>query len=148
METVAANYASVTGTLTNLGTIRKTQAISGAGPKAFGLTGVQVDVATAGSLTSLQVDRVDSNHPNATAGVRTGRYWILTPTGTGYAVNLTLPHNALSNPTACRYTGSDWDCARTAFTSTTVTRNGVSALSPWAVGHAGSKVYLPLTLRE
>jgi fibronectin-binding autotransporter adhesin len=148
IETVAANNVSVTGTLTNLGTIRKTQTLSGAGPKTFGLTGVQVDVTTVGSLTSLQVDRVDSSHPNATVGVSTGRYWILTPTGAGYTVNLTLPHNALSNPIACRYTGSDWDCARTAFTSATVTRNGVSALSPWAVGHARSKVYLPLTLRE
>ena len=138
VETVAANYASVTGALTNFGTIRKTQAISGAGPRTFGLTGVQVDVRP-GSLTSLQVDRIDSNQPNATVGIRTGRYWTLTPTGTGYTVRLTLPHDALSDPTACRYTGSGWDCARTAFTPATVTRNACppSPPGPWGMHGRG-----------
>ena len=134
VETVAADNVSVSGALTNLGTIRKTQAISGTGAKSFGLTAVQVNVATQGTLTSLQVDRVDSNHPNATIGVRTGRYWTLTPTGAGYSVNLTLLHNGLSDPTACRYTGVYWDCARTSFTATAVVRNAVTVLSPWAVG--------------
>jgi hypothetical protein len=79
---------------------------------------------------------VDANHPNATVGVRTGRYWDLTPNAGagGYTVTLTLPHNGLAIPTICRYTGADWDFAHTSFTPTTVTRSGITTLSSWAVG--------------
>ena len=114
VETFAADNVTVGGTLTNNGVIRKTQDIGGAGLASFGLTGVQMDVAASGTLTSLQVERVDSNHPNATAGIRTGRYWTLTPNSGagGYTVDLTLPHDGLADPTACRYVGPHWDCAR------------------------------------
>ncbi|MCX6028509.1 MAG: hypothetical protein NT169_04290, partial [Chloroflexi bacterium] len=136
VETVAADNATVTGTLSNTGAIRKTRAIAAPGLATFGLTGVQMNVSAQGTLTSLQVDRVDANHPNATVGVRTDRYWDLTPNGGagGYTVTLTLPHNGLAGPTACRYAGADWDCVRTSFTPTTVTRSGITTLSPWAVG--------------
>lgn len=133
IETEAANYAAA-NSLTNRGVIRKTQAIAGAGALAFGLTGVQMNVTTRGTLASLTVDRADTNHPNATVSVQTGRYWTLTPSGSGYTVDLLLPHNNLTDPTACRYTGSNWDCSRTSFEPTTVRRDGITALSAWAVG--------------
>jgi hypothetical protein len=50
-----------------------------------------------------------------------------------------LPHSIAipANTKVCEYTaggGAGWDCAVTSFTANTVTRNGVTALSPWAVG--------------
>ena len=134
--------ATTVGTLTNNGTIRKTQAVSGTGAKTFGLAGrfnganLTVNVATQGTLSSLQVDRIDSNHPNAAAPEQTNRYWIITPTGTGYSVNLTLPRDNANAPSACRYTGTGtvWDCDLSSSTANSVTRNNVTALSPWAVG--------------
>jgi hypothetical protein len=67
-------------------------------------------------------------------GYTAARYWSITPTGSGYTVDLTLPHGDLSDPYVCRYLGgASWDGARTSFTSSTVTRAGVDALSDWAV---------------
>lgn len=132
------------GTLTNNGTIRKTQAVAGTGAKTFGLAGrfsgadLTIDVVTQGTLSSLQVDRIDSNHPNAAAPEQTGRYWIITPTGSGYSVNLTLPRDNAGAPSVCRYTGAGttWDCDTISSTANSVTRNNVTTLSaPWAVGN-------------
>ncbi|MBU1878699.1 MAG: SBBP repeat-containing protein, partial [Chloroflexi bacterium] len=133
IETVAANNVTVGGALTNNGVIRKSQPISSVGNKTFGLTGVQMNVTTVGSLSSVRVDRVDSNHPHATGPLQTGRYWTITPTGGGYAVNLTLPHNNLSSPYVCRYVDPNWDWGRDSSTSSTVTRNGITEFSDWAV---------------
>ncbi len=148
IETAATDYVTVGGTLTNNGVIRKTQAIAATGAKTFGLTGASTNVTTLGTLSNLQVDRRDTNHSNASGKTATGRYWTFTPTGSGYALNLTLPHNVADHSIAeaCRYTGSVWDCARTSSTSTTVTRNGVTQLSDWAVGYPVF-LYLPLVLR-
>ncbi len=147
VETVAADNVTVGGTLTNQGTIRKAQAVSGAGLKTFGLTGVQVNVGTQGTLAQIQVDRVDSNHANASTPLQTGRYWTITGTdagnaaATGFTVALTLPHNNLTAPKACRYPGglggSGWDCddgTNTTSTTSTVTRSAVTGFSDWAVG--------------
>lgn len=139
VEAVAADNATVSGTLSNQGVLRKMQAVSGTGPLAFGLTGVQMNVTTQGTLTNVQVDRVDSNHPSATTPLQTGRYWAMAVTGSGYTVNLTLPHDDLGDPMACRYPGGlggyGWDCGRTSFTSGQVTRDGVGdLLDAWAVG--------------
>ncbi|MEK7873823.1 MAG: choice-of-anchor Q domain-containing protein, partial [Chloroflexota bacterium] len=83
VETVSADNVTVSGTLTNNGIIHKSQALVGLGGKTFGLTGVSMNVATMGSLSNLQVDRVDSNYakvpvaPNT--GLQTGRNWTVTP---------------------------------------------------------------------
>jgi hypothetical protein len=139
VETVAADNATVSGTLINSGVIRKTQAISGTGSQTFGLTGVQMNVTAQGTLSSVQVDRRDSHHPNATTGLQTGRYWTLTPTGSDYTVNLTLPtaFTPDDQDKVCRYTGSGqvWDCAMSAYTGSSITRDGVTAFSDWAAGN-------------
>lgn len=140
IETAAADNAIVNGTLTNDGVIRKTQAIGGAGNKTFGLTGVAMNITAQGTLASVQVDRVDSDHSNATAGapptltLQTGRYWRITPTGDNYTVTLTLPHDNRAAPHVCRYTGASWDCARDGVDTVIVWRVGIAALSDWAVG--------------
>lgn len=109
-----------------------------AGTYTFGPTFVQMDITMLGTLTCLSVQRVDANHPNAGTHFQTGKYWTITPTGIGYTVNLTLPHNLADHTIGLvgRYTGTGqvWDYARTSSTATTITRNGIAQLSDWAVG--------------
>lgn len=137
VETVAADNANVAGTLANYGTIRKSQPVTAPGRLTFGLTNVAISVTTPGMLTALQVDRIDKTPPNPAPQLQKDKYWIISPTGSGYTVDLALPLPATITDTlraqACRYTGSVWDCNRTTADSTTVTRTGVSQLSPWAV---------------
>jgi uncharacterized repeat protein (TIGR01451 family) len=137
IEKVAANNATVNGTLLNQGVIRKTKTAS-SGSNNFGLTGVDVQVATPGTLSPLQIDRIDANAPGAPAPIQTGLYWILTSAGSGFTLNLSLPHtlgSAQATTQACRFTGTDWDCNRTSSTSATITRNAVTQLGTWAVGN-------------
>ena len=140
VETVAADNATVAGTLTNQGVIRKSRAVAGAGAVSFGLTGASANVTTAGSLSQVQVDRVDQNHPSANTLTATGRYWTITPTGAGYTVDLTLlrPAVVTSNALACRNGASEWNCTCSSATATTVTRNSVTQFSDWAVGMGAS----------
>jgi hypothetical protein len=143
VETVAVNNVTInnSGALLNQGTIQKSLNISGIGPLTFGLTEVTVDVTAQGSLNNLQINRIDANDPHAlSTNMQTGKYWTLTPTGTGYLVNLTIPQNNLSAPKACKYPGNlggdGWDCAVTTFNTTSVTRNNISALDgDWTVGN-------------
>jgi hypothetical protein len=137
VEMVSTDYATVSGTLTNNGTIRKSKSVSG-GSNTFGLTKVQMNVNS--GTGTIQVDRIDQNHPNATgqaSNIATGKYWTIS--GSGFSVNLTLPHNGLSNPKVCKYPGglggAGWDCARDTSDGTTVTRNNITSFSDWAVGN-------------
>lgn len=113
---------------------------------SLGLTSVNVNVTTQGSLSQVQVDRVDQSHPNANALTATGRYWTITLTGAGYTVDLTLlrPAAVTTNVLACRNDASEWNCACSASTATTITRSGITHLSDWAVG-MGATV---LTIQE
>ena len=135
----AANI-TVDGTLTNNGITRETKTIAGTGAYAFGLADVSVDVTSAG-LTSLQVERRDQDHPSANAGIHTGKYWGFTPVGSGFTLDMTLPHNIVPDEfdKVCRYTGVDttWNCASDSFdpTENTITRQGVTQLSDWATGN-------------
>ena len=139
------------GVLANNGTIRKVQNIPGTGSYTFGLAGGPVNGAnlsinvTSDSFTNIQVDRLDQDHPNHTgtaggSGVGWGRYWKITPSGSG-TVNLTLPHNVSpdTNAKVCKYPGGlggfGWDCGRTSSTANTVARNGIASLSDWAAGN-------------
>ena len=137
VEVVAADNVTVTKTLTNTGVIRKAQVVAGAGPLSFGLTGVRATITATGTLSNVQVDRMDADSPTATAGVRTGRRWVISANegADGFGASLTLPHAGLADPTACRWNGDFWDCARASFTSGAVTRTGVTAFSDWAVGN-------------
>jgi hypothetical protein len=114
-------------------------------PYDFGAqSGVSIAITTAGNLACLYVDEIGINHPNATAGIQTGRYWLIRALqsdkqndASGFTVNLTLPTNftADENDKVCRYTGSGWDCAADSHTGNSVTRNNVTQLSEWAVGN-------------
>ncbi len=109
-------------------------------------SGVSIEVTTSGNLGCLYVDEMELNHPNATTGIQSGRYWLIrglqsdksTP-ATGFTVNLTLPTTFTpdGNDKVCRYSGSGtlWDCASSSFTTDSITRQGVTALSDWAVGN-------------
>ncbi len=135
VEVQPASTATVSGALTNFGVIRKTRTMT-AGNNPFGLTGVVLDVATLGSLASVQVDRRDVTHPLAGPDQQTGRFWTMTPVGAGFVLGVTLPH-AVADPattSACRLTGSTWDCGRTAAAPGLVSRTGLTALSDWTVG--------------
>jgi hypothetical protein len=106
---------------------------------------VEIKVTDTGScLTGLTLNQTNNNHPNAPAGIQTGKYWSITPAGCtiGFTVNLTMPHaiSPQSNARLCRYdTGSStWDCdaagSNSSVTATTVTRSAVSQFSDWSVG--------------
>ena len=95
--------------------------VSGAGTLTFGPTLAKVEVAdTSGCLTGLTVQRVDSNHPNASdPSLQTGHYWTITPEGclSGFSADLTLPTDFTPDQSdkLCRYTGSVWNCAANSF---------------------------------
>ena len=142
VETETDDNAIVENTLANLGVLRKSQAVAGLTQYYFGLAGrynsadLELDITslTGGDpLTAVQVDRRDTNPPNPPGTNVTGLYWVITPTGSDFVANLTLPHQGWDDPLACRYTGSGWDAVQTSFTPNTVVRAGVTQLSPWAV---------------
>ncbi len=147
IETESGDHAQVQGTLTNNGVIRKTQLIDGPASYYFGLASqgeLTLDVTT-DNFTSITVERRDQNHAGRTgtggppaAGVGWGIYWTITPDGSGEA-DLILPHSLGSNHAqaqACRFiSGTTWDCARDSSDEWTVTRNGVTTFSAWAVGN-------------
>lgn len=108
-------------------------------------SGVSVQITTAGSLACIYVDEMEINHSNATSGLQTGRYWLMRglendriTNASGYVVTLSLPHG-VTDPNVCKHlNGTVWDCGRTDWDTSTVTRSGISTFSDWAVGdHVG-----------
>ena len=144
VETESANNVifNDNGTVLNQGVIRKTQVLDGTDWYYFGLAGndasadieIHVTDLTGGDpLTAIQVDRRDTNHPNASGTNTTGIYWTITPTGTNFVASLALPQDGLPDPQVCRYRSSAWDWARSAFETNTVTRTGLTAFGDFAV---------------
>ena len=119
----------------------------------FGATGILMTVDTLGSLTQLCAQLTQSDHPNATAGLQTNRHWILTRTAGADDWSLTLSapvdFNLDSNDKLCRYTGvgTTWDCDQTSIDNSNnrISRNGVTQLSPWAVGNNVDPTAVQLT---
>ena len=121
-----------------------TKSIGGAGTFTFGPTYVQIGVNdTAGCLTGITVTRHDENHASATDPLKTGHWWDITaaPSGcSGFSVDLTLPTDFTPDATGldqvCYYTGTGtvWNCAWSANGPHSITRNGVTHFSEWAVG--------------
>ena len=140
IETETGDYVQV-AQLSNLGVIRKTQAVDTALDYYFGLAGnygagLEIDVtslAGAAPLTAIQVDRVDSNPPNAPGTNVTAIYWTITAVGSDFTATVILPQDGLADPQVCRYRDSAWDWARSSFTPTTVTRTGLTAFGEFAV---------------
>ena len=138
LDALIANYATEAETVWLNQIVVTTCGLVEGNTYTFSPTQVQIAITTLGSLSCLQVREVNNNHPNATVGIQTGRYWIITPTGSGYTVNMTLPATAPDvNDKVCRYTGvsNTWDCAYSSHTINTITRNGITQLSDWAVGN-------------
>ncbi|MCB9098626.1 MAG: tandem-95 repeat protein [Anaerolineales bacterium] len=142
IETIPDDNAFVNGNLTNYGSIRKSQIVdSGESFYYFGLAGtyngadieLEIPGGDQGSLSAIQVERIDANHPNAPGEAVSELYWQITPTGSGYSATLTLPHNGITDPLACRYESSPWDCAADDADVDIVTRVGVTAFSDWVV---------------
>jgi uncharacterized delta-60 repeat protein len=152
IETETDDNALVNGTLTNAGVLRKSQVVGLAEAYYFGLAGrfngadmeINVtDLAGGTPLTSIQVDRIDQEHSAKTgtvgAGVGWGHYWTITPTGTDFTADVTLPHDIdpQTGAKVCRYTGTGliWDCKQDGVTVDTVTYAGTTQFSDWAVGN-------------
>ena len=131
-----ASDVTLGGALTNGGSTHETKPVAGAGTVSFGLANIGVNVTSVGNLSSLDVTRLDQSFAGAPVPMQTGKYWTITPTGGGYNATLTLPHAGLADPSVCRNMGGWWDCARSSFDGTTVTRSGITAFSDWAVGNA------------
>jgi len=102
-----ADDVVVNGTLINYGVTRETKAISDLGPTRYGLADVAIEVTEAG-LTGLEVERRDQDHPSASPGIQTGKFWSFTPDGDGYVLSMTLPHNSVPDACdqVCRHTGT------------------------------------------
>jgi len=146
-----ATAVAVEGTLSNRGLLRETKDFYDTIAMTFGLVDVVIEPTVAG-LDRLIIERVDQTHPNARGKLATGRYWRMTPTGAGYTVKMTLPHN--ETPTVddkvCRYSGSEWvwACDADSFDEgkKTITREGITAFSDWTTLNAEptGRVSLPL----
>jgi predicted outer membrane repeat protein len=126
--------------------------VASGGTYTFGPTLVRLHVEDdGGCLTGLRVQRVEMNHPTATTGIQTGRYWTLTPAGCseGFTATLTLPLDVTpsSYDKACRWDTSSttWDCGPHEDNQGSsdgpvampdiVARYPVTQLSDWAVGN-------------
>ena len=148
IETETLDQATVTHTLTNLGTIQKTRPVTATGPYTFGLAGqlnpagLSINVTTLGSLATIQVERIDADHPGRldSADIMVGfdRYWKITTTGGSYQADIALPHNLApsSQARACAYTGSGttWTCKQDSISANAVTYQNTSQSYEWAVG--------------
>jgi hypothetical protein len=133
------------GPLVNNGIIRVSRSISGTGPVDFGLGDVSMDITTQGTLSQIQVDRIDSNHPEAYGKLLSGIHWSIVPTGSGYTLELTLPHSISPDSSAhlARHEGGGiWTLGRTSSTATHVTLEAVTQLSDWTVCKGPSTIYV------
>jgi hypothetical protein len=113
---------------------------------------LQIGVTTLGSLSRINVQRYNRDHPNATVPLQTDYYWEiegLDSSGnpaTGFTVNLTLPttYPPTANDKVCRYAGGVWNCVMTSFDADSITRNGITAFSDWATGNEASPTAIHL----
>jgi len=129
--------------------IQETRAVADTGSVLFDQLGISMEVQVLGSLSSIQIVYTTEDHPQATTAIQPG-YWYINPNGaTGYTIDLTLPHSGLSDPKVCKYTagpGYGWDCYRDSMDSTTVTRNGITSFSDWAVGNNAGPTLVELQM--
>jgi hypothetical protein len=103
---------------------------------------VTVNVSVPGTLECIAVQRFNKSHPDAGKSLQTGYYWEIAgmdsngAPAAGFTVDLTLPTTFIAGAThaLCRYAGIGWDCAATSYTTSSVTRAGLTELSDWTVG--------------
>ena len=112
---------------------------------------VTVTVTTQGDLARINVQRFDKDHDNAMPPLETGYYWEIEGlnsgggAASGFSVDLTLPAPGFTSNGSdmiCEYAATGWDCAADSYDGSSVTRDGVTSFSDWAVADA------PLTLGD
>lgn len=145
----ACDSGAVEMQFADIDTVWKT--VGGPGTYTFGPTLAKVQViATGGCLTDLNIQRFESDHPQATTSrLQTGRYWAITPGGcsSGFDVILTLPaaFTLDVNDKLCRWNSStlEWDCgietdhvmvAGPTAMPNAISRQNIHTLSNWTVG--------------
>ena len=100
---------------------------------------VKLSFPSAGPLDCVTVRRIDTDHPNAAAPLKTGHYWTIDGLdsfgnpATGFKATMTLPVDQFvpnDQSRVCRYmgVGTQWDCDASAFDTQTITRRGDHAL--------------------
>lgn len=151
VEADPSDNVVVLGALTNHGIIRKSQTVT-AGLQVFGLTNLDINVQTQGTLSALQVDRIDQPHPqeNISGGGTfiLDHYYTITPSGADYSAELcaqyTLDELGVldgSKLRLCRWTGTSWSCAARGVNSATadniICADNVTAFSDWVIGMVG-----------
>jgi hypothetical protein len=145
----ACDSGAVEMQFTDSDTVGKT--VSGPGTYTFGPTLAKVQVIATGScLTDLSIQRLETNHPQATtSNLKTGRYWAITPGGcsSGFDVTLILPSAFVPDASdkLCRWNSSSlqWDCgldtdhmivAGPTAMPNAISRQNIQALSNWTIG--------------
>lgn len=139
LNAMGAGPAALThGTASSITT---TQTLSGTGPVTFPYCDVDMNFASLGMASSVEVTRHQASHPNAPPAIAaTGVTWELSAKGAGFSTSLRMVHSGLTDPYLCRYTGSgtSWVPARSRFDAATVELDGVTQFSTWAVGDASA----------
>lgn len=108
-------------------------------------------------LTGVTITQHEQNHPEAPAGMQTGRYWSVdAPCSGPLMADLTLP--SPMTPTAemqiCYKDDPDglWSCRRDGATAETITVNNLTSLSDWFIGVPDPAlthtIYLPVVVTE
>jgi len=137
----SANTAvTVSGTFTNNGVFRRAETLAAVGSQGFGLTNVIMEVNSVTGFPQITVDRIDSDHPGATAAIaaNSNRHWVISDDAGGtFDVDLIFHDETLANNVGqqtCR-TGDGgviWECVADDDPAATITRrNGVVAFSDW-----------------
>ena len=117
---------------------------------------VKLSFPSAGPLDCVTVRRVDTDHPNAAAPLKTGHYWTINGLdsfgnpATGFNATMTLPVDQFvptGQSRVCRYTGvgTEWDCGASAFNAQSITREGITHFSDWATAKTNLVNALALT---
>lgn len=109
-----------------------------------------------GNIDCFLVSPYQKNHPNATVPLQTGEYWQLGVfdnsgvAATGYNLSLTISNlsfTADDDDKLCRWDNPGWSCGEDTDNTpsgTSITRTGVTALSPWTAGNNASPTALQL----
>jgi hypothetical protein len=131
---------TVSGTFTNNGVFRRAETLTALGLQSFGLTNVTMEVNSLTGFPQITVDRLDSDHPGASAAIAASsdRHWIISDDGGDtFNVDLIFNDETLTNnlgQQTCHSSdgGANWDCVADADPAATIARrNGVIAFSDW-----------------
>ena len=138
------NAATASGTITNNGTIRRTETVTGAttGNINFGLPGVTMNVNST-DAGDIQVDRIAGAPPNPAAGlVGNSEHYDVTHSGSAYSIDFTFLNfsGETNGLRSCRFINPGWNCELddNSGDTSTLTRDNVTAFSNWgSCGNCG-----------